>query len=132
MLVSQSMLKSGICVILSWIVTISIQAQAVYYVSTSGDDLQEGTSASTAWRNIQRAADILLPGDTVFIMAGTYTEDVVMANDGAPEAYITYQRFGNDQVILTRDFKITKDYITIRGLELSGSCLLYTSDAADE
>ena len=123
MLVSQYMLKSGICVILSWIVTISIQAQAVYYVSTSGDDLQEGTSASTAWRNIQRAADILLPGDKVFIMAGTYTEDVVMANDGAPEAYITYQRFGNDQVILTRDFKITKDYITIRGLELSGSSL---------
>ena len=101
----------------------SIQAQAVYYVSTSGDDLQEGTSASTAWRNIQRAADILLPGDKVFIMAGTYTEDVVMANDGAPEAYITYQRFGNEQVILTRDFKITKDYITVRGLELSGSSL---------
>ncbi len=117
------MLKARISIIFFWIGIISIHAQSVYFVSTTGDDLLEGTSPGSAWRNIQRAANILMPGDTLLIMAGTYDEEIVMANDGTPEAYITYQRFGNDQVILTRDFKITKDYITIRGLELSGSSL---------
>lgn len=98
-------------------------AQASYFVSPSGDDLDAGTSIGKAWQSVQHAAEVLEPGDTVFILAGIYEETVTMANDGTPQARITYQRYADDIVILTRDLRISRDYITIRGLELYGCSL---------
>ncbi|MEH2404326.1 MAG: right-handed parallel beta-helix repeat-containing protein, partial [Nostoc sp.] len=45
----------------------------IYYVSGSGDDKNSGISTSSAFRTIQKAADITNPGDTVLIMNGVYT-----------------------------------------------------------
>jgi len=43
-----------------------------YYVSPSGSDGNNGISVSTAFETIQKASDIIMPGDTVYIMNGTY------------------------------------------------------------
>ncbi len=110
-------------VFLVFMAVASIHAQVSYYVSPVGNDLDAGTSVETSWLTIQHAADILEPGDTVFILAGIYDEAITMANDGTPSARITYQRYAGDLVILTSDLRVSKDFITIRGLELSGCSL---------
>src|SRR5512140_3133527 len=55
---------------------------AVYYVDPTGDDSNAGTAAHP-WRTIQKAADTLVAGETVYIKAGTYHERVVPQNSGS-------------------------------------------------
>ena len=47
---------------------------ATYYVSTSGNDGNNGTSLSTPWRTINKAAQTMVAGDTVYVRGGTYRE----------------------------------------------------------
>jgi len=61
----------------------------VFYVAPTGDDSNEGTAAHP-WRTIQKAANTLLAGDTVYIRAGTYNERVVPQNSGSAGNTITY------------------------------------------
>src|SRR5687767_7113398 len=53
---------------------------ATYYVSQSGKDTGNGTSAGAAFRTIGRAAQSLKPGDSVVIGPGTYAEAAVFAD----------------------------------------------------
>ncbi len=54
-----------------------------YYVSPAGSDVSNtGTSVSSPFRTIQKAADVAGPGATVYIRQGTYRETVVPTNDG--------------------------------------------------
>src|SRR5687768_4378972 len=53
-----------------------------YYVSPSGDDGDPGTKARP-FRTIQRAADLVDPGDIVIVMPGVYT------SSQSPLAYVT-------------------------------------------
>ena len=48
----------------------AVAASAIYYVTPDGDDANPGTE-SQPWRTIQKAADTLVAGDTVYIRAGT-------------------------------------------------------------
>jgi len=50
-----------------------------YYVSSqNGSDLFNGLSTTSAFKTIQKAADNTYPGDSVFIMDGTYSEAKVL------------------------------------------------------
>jgi len=62
---------------------------ADYFVSTSGNDNNPGTR-TLPWRTIQKAANTLVAGKTVFIMPGTYKEKFSPKNSGSSGAYITY------------------------------------------
>src|SRR5689334_9873609 len=53
---------------------------ATYYVSTTGSDNNNGTSLSTPWRTINKAAQTMVAGDTVYIRGGTYRESVSPAH----------------------------------------------------
>jgi len=44
----------------------------VFYVSVNGDDANDG-SFSSPWRTISHAAENVSAGDTVMVMAGTYS-----------------------------------------------------------
>lgn len=46
--------------------------QSYFYVARNGDDFWEG-SAENPWYTLQHAADMVQPGDTVIVRAGTYT-----------------------------------------------------------
>lgn len=41
-----------------------------YFVSTTGNDANDGLAVARAFRTIQRAADLTNPGDTVCVMGG--------------------------------------------------------------
>jgi hypothetical protein len=73
---------------------------ATYYVAKTGNDNNTGTE-ELSWLTVNKAANTLQAGDTVYIKAGTYNEFVYIQNSGsAADGYITFQNYGNDEVII--------------------------------
>ncbi|RJP54416.1 MAG: DUF1565 domain-containing protein, partial [Anaerolineaceae bacterium] len=58
---------------------------ASFYVSTSGNDSNPGTQAQP-WRTIQKAANTVTAGSTVFVQAGNYAERVSVIRSGSVNA----------------------------------------------
>jgi parallel beta-helix repeat protein len=93
------------------------------YVSPTGNDSHNGSEAQP-FATIQKAADVVKPGATVYVLPGTYNEDVVVKNDGTANARIAFVslkqwaakiKTTNDNVPWT-----TKaDYIDIIGFDIS-------------
>ncbi|MFA6290291.1 MAG: right-handed parallel beta-helix repeat-containing protein, partial [Victivallales bacterium] len=106
-----------------------------YYVAKTGSDSNSGTAASP-WLTIQKAANSAVPGSTVNIMAGTYSEKVNIGVSGSASAgYTTFRNYGTDSVILDGTglgvsgdeamLRIdSRSYICIKGLQI---CNLKTS-----
>lgn len=61
-----------------------------YYVRKSGNDSNDGLSPANAWLTIDKAADEVAAGDTVYIGAGVYRELVTMDTAGESGSPITY------------------------------------------
>ncbi|MBM7567709.1 hypothetical protein JOC55_004682 [Paenibacillus sacheonensis] len=68
-------------------------------MATTGNDSNPGT-LDAPWRTIQKAANSVLPGDTVFVRGGVYTELVSVNVSGNSTGYITFQNFTNETPIL--------------------------------
>jgi hypothetical protein len=96
-----------------------------YYVRTDGSDSNTGMSdtAGGAWRTIQHAANNAVAGDMVYIRTGAYPESVTTTNAGSSGAHIVFE--GQSGVTLG-GFNVTKPYITLRNLTMTG----YPSDTA--
>jgi hypothetical protein len=104
-------------------------AGTIYYVAPTGNDNNPGTVAYP-WRTIQKAADTLVAGDTVYIRAGTYPERVVPQNSGSPGQYIVYAAHPGETVTIDGSsvtlptdfaglFEIShKSYIRVSGLRV--------------
>jgi parallel beta-helix repeat protein len=87
-----------------------------YFVATTGADSNTGTEAAP-WKTIQKAAGTMGPGDTVTVLAGDYrAERTAIAKSGAAGSPITYQAKGK---VVCKGFKITANYVTIRGFEIA-------------
>src|SRR3989344_1762428 len=68
-----------------------------YYVDPNGNDTNSGTSASSAFRTIQKAADIVIVGKTVCVQPGTYPNQVTSRRGGvagAPVRFISTTKWG--------------------------------------
>lgn len=59
---------------------------ATYYVSTVGNDSNNGTFAAP-WKTIQKACNTVVAGDTVCIKAGTYKGKITVPVCGTANAY---------------------------------------------
>ena len=70
-----------------------------FYVSTTGSNTYGDGTYDKPWSTIQKAADQTLPGDTVFIMPGTYEQFVRIRNSGQAGDYITYQAYSGEVII---------------------------------
>lgn len=101
---------------------------AIYYVAPNGDDSSPGMF-NQPWKTIQKAANTLTAGDTVYIRAGTYHEMVEPQNSGSAGNYITYIAYPGDLVTINGSgvdipewaglFNITnKSYIRVSGLSV--------------
>lgn len=87
---------------LVWVAQPARAAGVTYYVSATGSDSNNGLSTSSAFATIQRAANLTNPGDTVYILDGTYTpvdnEGVVtITRSGTAAAYIIYAAYPGHQ-----------------------------------
>lgn len=81
----------------------------IYYVDgTNGNDKNPGTELVTAFKTIQQAADIMQPGDTVFIRGGVYRESIRPPRGGDSETQrITYQAYPGETPIIKGSVQIT-------------------------
>ena len=111
------------------------QATEYFVNASTGNDIFTGTEAQP-WKTIQKAANTLVAGDTVYIMAGTYapTQKIESLNSGTSDNYINYVAYpGDEQLVIIDGINITlpnwygiftivsKNYIRISGLKIINS-----------
>jgi Right handed beta helix region len=106
------------------------QTACSLYVATTGSDTNPGT-LSAPWKTVQKAANIALPGQTVCVRGGVYTEVVVVNVSGsASGGFVTFMSFPGEQAILDGTSLTVpsgwgpmvrienKSYVVIRGFEI--------------
>ena len=109
---------------------------ATYYVARSDSSASDSNSGSEAspWKTIQKAANTLVAGDTVYVKVGIYQElyagfptsynpAIKPQKSGTAGNYITYMAYPGDSVIIDQQYKggifyVEKSYIKISGFEL--------------
>ena len=69
-----------------------------YYVSGPGNDTADGLDPSRAFRTLDRAARLVNPGDTIWVMNGTYSGSIYgnvvdLTRSGTPTAWITLKAY---------------------------------------
>jgi hypothetical protein len=75
-------------------------AGSIFYVSTTGNDSNPGT-LSSPWKTIQKAANSLSPGDTVYVRGGIYKELVYLNVTGSLNGgFINFENYANEIPIL--------------------------------
>jgi hypothetical protein len=103
-------------------------AGMIYYVAPTGNDDHSG-NIDYPWRTVQKAADTLVAGDTVYIRAGTYHERVVPQNSGSAGQPITYAAYPGETVTIDGTGVVVpeysglfdlaeRDYIRVSGLRV--------------
>jgi hypothetical protein len=76
-----------------------IPIPTVFYVSVNGNDFNSG-SFDSPWRTIQKAANTLIAGNTVYIRSGIYNEKITPLNSGNINNYINYLVYPNENVMI--------------------------------
>ncbi|HUU83151.1 MAG TPA: right-handed parallel beta-helix repeat-containing protein [Phycisphaerae bacterium] len=95
-----------------------------YYVAPDGDDSNAGT-IDAPWATIQHAAEVLEPGNIVYLRDGVYSEAVVTESSGTADADITFAAYPDERPIMdgtgvdaNNGFIVVHDYIVLQGLTI--------------
>lgn len=100
-----------------------------YYVnSAGGSDSNNGTSTSTPWATIGKAATTMVGGDTTNVAPGNgYSGQVTITTSGSTNNPITYQGMpGQAKPVIHpgnvyQAFEINASWITIQGFDIEGN-----------
>ncbi|MBI5933168.1 MAG: right-handed parallel beta-helix repeat-containing protein [Chloroflexi bacterium] len=104
----------------------NVRAASIYYVSLTGSDANSGAS-SAPFKTFAKAVSVLVPGDTLRIYAGTYTEQLKVSKSGAAGMLIAIKPVAGQAVILdggtTRPTPLwaSGSYLLLEGLEVKRS-----------
>jgi parallel beta-helix repeat protein len=105
----------------------------VLYVSGTGSDLNNGKTIQRPFRTLQKAADNVLPGDTVWVMDGVYTTPgpastvLFITRSGTPNFWIRFKAYPGHKPIIRVEQNwggITlagARYVDIDGFEVEGN-----------
>lgn len=105
---------------------------ATYHVAPGGSDSFPGTVLAP-FATIQRAADLVLPGDAILLRAGTYRQAVTLTRSGAAGAEILLAAFPGERPVLDGEGLLATEwlagivhvsrasYVRIRGLTLTNA-----------
>jgi hypothetical protein len=113
--------------------TAVLASAGTFYVAPTGHDSNAGTSASP-WATLQHAVDMISPGDTILVEAGTYAGCRIGLSGGqslpktlqaAPGAAVLVNKVGpqnkHDSIIEIENFSGTVTDWVVSGLEVSNS-----------
>ena len=98
-------------------------ASNTYYVSPSGRDSNPGSNTAP-FKTFPKAVSMLQPGDTLQVLAGTYTETLTLSNSGTASAPISILGNGaivNMQGINANGIVVSGSYIRVSGFEVIGA-----------
>jgi len=111
--------------ILLFIVLTAFQFQSYatdYYVSNSGNNSNNGLTASTAFKTLQHAADLVTAGDVIYVENGTYVGFDLRGKNGTSSKPITFITTGYNVIVNQKGPKRNdiinienSDYIIIDG-----------------
>lgn len=111
----------------------TLVSATTWHVSGTGNDANDGKTPETAFRNLQKAANLVQPGDVVLVGNGTYTNAdkgngsavLSITRSGTPEAWIMWKaRPGHHPEIRPvgwAGIQISGSYTIIDGLSVIGN-----------
>lgn len=83
-----------------WALVAQMAMTGDFYVAPSGSDTNTG-SLSNPFMTIQRAANVMVAGDTCYIRSGTYRETVTPVNPGIAGSPVTFRPYGSEIVTIS-------------------------------
>jgi hypothetical protein len=116
--------------IIAFVMACQLANATNYYVSPTGNDTKDGKTESTAFKTAQKAANLTLPGDTVFFMTGTFAVTntfLAIYRSGSSSAWIVYKALkGNTPKVkvsgsVWSTILISANYIVFENIELEGN-----------
>jgi parallel beta-helix repeat protein len=118
-------------------------SKSFYVSSTNGNDRSNGTDQNSPFASLQKAADVAEAGDTVYVMAGNYSnsdpgQNVLTINkSGTAGAPITFKAFdlNNKPVIKVRNYvgiEVVGSYINLDGLIVEGNAKEFSSMSVEQ
>lgn len=108
-------MKNMLLFLFAFLCVASPTQAATYSVAKTGKDTNPGT-ATAPWLTIQKAANVMAPGDTVLVSAGTYAERVLVSRSGTAGFPVTFQAQG---LVAMKGFRILANYIHVDGFDIS-------------
>ncbi|RLD21293.1 MAG: hypothetical protein DRI69_04410 [Bacteroidetes bacterium] len=87
-----------------------------YFVSNSGSDSNSGMTPSTPFLTIQKAANVVSTGDTVFVESGTYAGFDLRDINGSVNSPIVFKALG-DSVLINQSGPLRDDGINIENAD---------------
>lgn len=87
-----------------------------YFVTTTGDNSNDGLSATSAFLTLQHAADLVSAGDTVWVENGTYSGCDIRNVDGTSTEPIVFKTLGTE-VIINQPGPIRNDGINVENAD---------------
>lgn len=117
-----------LCVVFVFLCQIPAESATYYINGTSGNDNWSGICVHVQengcgpWKTLQKANTTLSPGDTVYLMSGTYEETIQPNRSGTEANLITYANYADDIVVITKVSNAVdlrqRSYIVVDGLRL--------------
>ena len=113
-----------------------------FYVSPAGDNSAAG-SETAPWATIQKAADTVPEGSTVYLREGIYNEKVLIQRGGTSESTrITFTNYPDETPVIDGTgvvggeysgllFVAEADYITLEGLEVRNNSIAHGIRVSD-
>lgn len=113
-----------VATLLALVGSASSQAASLY-VSPTGSDCASCGTASNPFKTIQKAADLVNPGDTVYVLPGTYPAAVETKRAGTAANRIRFVSPSKWKAVLKTSgiqyiWRNWVNYITIEGFEVTG------------
>ena len=97
------------------LITFNLSGQSnVFYVSKTGNDLNDGTEASP-WKTINKATASLVAGQTAYVRAGTYNEGVIFRNSGIAGQYVSLVAYSGERPVIEGAGLSTYSLVNLNG-----------------
>ncbi|MBC7887859.1 MAG: right-handed parallel beta-helix repeat-containing protein [Ferruginibacter sp.] len=125
-------MKKTFSIVCLFILSSTILQAQVWHVSGTGNDLNDGKSPQTAFRTLQKAAGYVMPGATVLIGNGHYSNDdrasgsavLSINSSGTKDAWITWKAAPGTKPEINpggwAGIQVTGSYHIIDGLTIIG------------
>ncbi|MGE5350838.1 MAG: right-handed parallel beta-helix repeat-containing protein [Acidobacteriota bacterium] len=95
-------------------------ASNTFYVDISkGNDSNSGRTEKEAFKTIQKASEVIKPGDICIVNKGNYPERVYIHTSGTSKSPVAFRASGKG--VITKGFTVEADYVTIDGFEITST-----------